>query len=82
MAPFGLLYFGDRGDEMIPLYGDTGLPLLVLKSAAGYYIGREVYEEEFGCYVPYARDSAEYYQTEELAKKALDSGSFTLRSHP
>ena len=42
----------------------------VLKSAAGYYVGRLCYED--GCPQPYSRDSG-YYPTEELAKEELNT---------
>jgi len=39
----------------------------VLKSAAGYYIGRDCIEG------PYCRESKEYYRTEEDAQVVLDA---------
>jgi hypothetical protein len=49
----------------------------VLHSAAGYYIGRE-YNEGYG-WMPYSRESVEYYQTHEEAEKALREKSYTVR---
>jgi hypothetical protein len=67
---------------MKALYGDTSIPLRVCRSAAGYYIGRLILPPDDMAGAPYARDSAEYYATEDEAGKALKDGAFTLRSHP
>jgi len=48
--------------------------LIVLQSAAGYYIGRVTADGE-----PYSRDSAEYYLTKSEADIALATNSFTQR---
>ncbi len=53
------------------------VPLVVLRSAAGYFIGAE---DENGS--PLSRDSAEYYRTHEEATRALEEGSFTQRLEP
>jgi hypothetical protein len=55
--------------------------LKVMQSAAGYYIGRSYKDEDFGAELPYSRDSAEYYKTEDEAKNALKNRSFTQRDH-
>lgn len=65
-----------------PLYGDKTLPLQVLKSAAGWYIGRLCGEDDETPGAPYARDSAEYYMTESSAQDALRLECFTLRERP
>jgi hypothetical protein len=52
--------------------------LMVLQSAAGYYVGRQGSEENF--YVPYSRESG-YYKSKEEACKALVNG-FTRRVAP
>jgi len=54
-----------------------GLPLQVLKSAAGFYIGTA---DEMG---PMSRDSVEYWPTEDQAQTALDAGrdAWTQREH-
>lgn len=52
------------------------LPLKVLKSGAGYYIGTS----DRGS--PVSRESAEYYRTEAEAQYALDNNTFTQRDHP
>lgn len=44
--------------------------LKVMQSAAGYYVGREYYDEEIGCWLPYSRNS-EYFATEEEAGDCL-----------
>ena len=61
--------------------------LKVCKSNAGYYIGTQLYEEEWDkelgyLILPNSRDSVEYYPTYADAKKALSSGSYTPRLHP
>lgn len=52
------------------------LPLAVLKSNAGFYIGK--FDEEGPC----SRESIEYFPSEELAKKALESGNWTQKPYP
>lgn len=42
----------------------------VLKSAAGYYIGRLCYED--GCAQPYERISDTYWPNAEMAQEVLD----------
>ena len=49
---------------------------MVLKSAAGFYIGRTCAQG------PYSRESVEYYQEKDLAQRALEDDSFTFRSSP
>lgn len=53
------------------------MPIEVLHSAAGYYIGQE-------CEIdgPYARLSQEYYKSHKVAQDALDNRTFTMREHP
>lgn len=50
------------------------LPLCILKSAAGYYIG--TIHEAFG---PVSRESEEYFSTPEQAEEALASGCWSQR---
>lgn len=54
------------------------LPLQVLRSAAGFYIGTA---DDDG---PCSRESAEYWRTAEAAQAALDAGpdAWTQREHP
>jgi hypothetical protein len=54
--------------------------LKVMKSAAGFYIGRSI--TEMGFPMPYSRDSQEYYPTEEEAQRALSGNTYTRRYHP
>jgi hypothetical protein len=43
----------------------------VLRSNAGYYIGRTYFDEETGCWFPYDRLSEGYYSTRQEADIAL-----------
>lgn len=52
------------------------LPLQVLHSQAGHYIGTADHEG----YV--SRESAEYFGSEQAAQDALDSGDWTQRLYP
>ena len=56
--------------------GGVILPLQVMKSAAGYYLGTA--EDGF----PYSRESAEYWRTAEEAGEALASGKWHQRQMP
>lgn len=60
-------------------YCGLSLPVEVLQSARGYYLGTYSIEEG-----PVSRESAEYWPTEEAAQKALDAGpdAWTQRDHP
>jgi len=51
------------------------LPLRVLSSPAGFYLGTA---NEEG---PVSRESVEYFTTNEAAEQALDSGRWTQRNH-
>jgi len=50
-------------------------PLMVLKSGAGFYIGKLCDA------MPYSRNSMEYFQTEKEAQKALAENSYTPRNY-
>lgn len=50
------------------------LPIQVLKSAAGYYIGTSDMEG------PVSRESVQYWPKKEDADKALESGLWTQRT--
>jgi hypothetical protein len=52
------------------------LPLKVLQSNAGFYIGT------FDDCGPVSRESVEYYPTESAAQNALDKEMWSQRSHP
>lgn len=56
---------------------DKHLPLTVLRSNAGFYIG--TYDDEEG---PCSRESVEYFPSEESATKALETGAWTQKSNP
>ncbi len=66
------------GLEYGQLAGRCGkrLPLKVLKSNAGYYIGTE---SESG---PFSRESMEYFRKHGDAAAALSSGEWTQKLHP
>jgi hypothetical protein len=49
------------------------LPLQVLKSGRGYYIGTANHEE------PVSRESEEYFSTHEKAVQVFSSGAWTQR---
>jgi hypothetical protein len=57
--------------------GGSRLPLQVLRSAAGYYLGTA---DEAG---PVSRESAEYWPTQAEAHRALTTGphAWTQRDH-
>lgn len=52
------------------------LPLQVLRSAAGHYIGTQ---DDEG---PVSRESVEYFPTHLAAQRALDTHAWTQRAHP
>ncbi|EAB5737640.1 hypothetical protein D5O23_04905 [Salmonella enterica subsp. enterica] len=54
-------------------YAGLSLPLKVLSSRFGFYIGTE---NEMG---PVSRESVEYFTTAELAELALEQGSWSQR---
>lgn len=54
----------------------THLPLQVLTSSAGHYIGTT---DEEG---PVSRESIEYFPSHEAAIRALATGEWTQRPHP
>lgn len=53
------------------------LPLTVLESQAGFYLGTK---DEDG--VPFSRESEAYFAQRHDAEAALASGRFTQRLHP
>jgi hypothetical protein len=57
-------------------YCSKDLPLLVLESAAGFYIGTC---DDFG---PVSRESVQYWRKQEAAEHALSTGEWTQRSEP
>ena len=52
------------------------LPLQVLRSAAGHYIGTQ---DDEG---PVSRESVEYFPSHEAARHALETGAWTQRQYP
>lgn len=63
--------------QLAQQYCKLSLPLLVLKSGAGYYLG--TYSMSEG---PISRESVEYWPTEAAASNALNKGTWTQRSNP
>lgn len=57
-------------------YGGVELPLQVLQSAAGFYLG--TYDQDG----PYSRESDCYWATRAEAQAALDSGDWPQKPHP
>ena len=53
------------------------LPIRVLHSRAGYYIG--TFSDTHG---KISRESREYYTTQRLAEEAFRKGTWTQRRHP
>ena len=53
------------------------LPIRVLSSRAGYYIG--TFSETHGVV---SKESVEYYPTQQLAEEAFRKGTWTQRRHP
>ena len=61
----------------IQKYPGISRELLVLESAAGFYIGRVYYHDEEE-YEPYSRES-NYYCSEEVAQEHLDENTYIER---
>ncbi|WP_337261511.1 MULTISPECIES: hypothetical protein [unclassified Serratia (in: enterobacteria)] len=57
-------------------YVGISLPLEILRSAAGYYIGTSDAEG------PVSRESLEYFEDAAAAQRALDTGCWTQRRYP
>lgn len=57
-------------------YCQVRLPVMVLRSHAGWYIGTA---GEDG---PCSRESVEYFRSSEQAESALQTGAWTQRDHP
>lgn len=56
-------------------FGGVELPLEVLKSAAGFYIG--TFDRSSPVPEPFSRESQQYWSTREAAVAALVSGNWT-----
>lgn len=68
---------GPKG-QLAREYGGISLPLEVMQSARGFYLGTS----QDG--MPYSRESNEYWATSVQAEKALAAGedAWTQRDHP
>jgi len=55
------------------------LPITVLQSAAGFYLGTLKFDEDCQCDMPYSRESNEYWPTSVHATDALHSGQWTQK---
>jgi len=58
--------------------GDPVSKLKVMKSGAGWYIGRSYFDQEFGFEGPYSRESG-YFVSKESAQSGLDEDSYVFR---
>ena len=65
-----------RSGALALAYTGKRLPLQVLRSAAGHYIG--THDDEG----PVSRESVEYFPTHLAAQRALDTHAWTQRAHP
>lgn len=65
-----------RIGQLAKEYAGKRLPLQVLQSAAGFYIGTS---DELG---PVSRESAEYFRKRSSAELALERNEWTQRDHP
>lgn len=69
-----------RSKQVIEILGEDSSnysDLMVMKSAAGYYIGT-IYNNPDGYQEPGSRDS-EYFGSRELAEAALENGNWVER---
>ncbi len=66
-----------RMGELARDWCNKRLPLQILRSNAGFYIG--TFDPESG---PCSRESVEYFPTEIKAQAALDEDSWTQRETP
>ena len=62
--------------QLAKIFGGQELPLEILPSRPGYYLGTQCDGE------PYSRESREYYKTRREAEAALKSGQWTQRPSP
>lgn len=65
-----------RSGQLALEYTGQRLPLQVLKSTAGYYIGTATEEG------PCSRESLEYWPSDTAAQQALSSSAWTQRDEP
>ena len=69
------------GDYPHLVNGDPVSVLKVMKSGAGWYLGRSYFDTEFGFEGPYSRESG-YFTTEESAKSSLEDNTWAYRDAP
>ncbi|UQS92846.1 hypothetical protein M5C90_24210 [Pseudomonas chlororaphis subsp. piscium] len=62
--------------QLALIYAGQQLPVQVLMSAAGYYIGTA---DDEGAV---SRESVEYFASRDLAVRALATGQWQQREHP
>ena len=58
-------------------YCDLDLPLQVIRSNAGFFLGTQSADGE-----PVSRESMQYFLSEDSAEKALKTGNWTQRPRP
>ncbi|CIM47266.1 hypothetical protein [Escherichia coli] len=63
-----------QSNGMLAAQAGYTLPLQVLRSVCGYYIGTQCDEG------PVSRESVEYYRDHEQAAQALENGTWTQRT--
>lgn len=61
---------------------DKITPPMVCRSAAGYYIGTKYWDDECQAWLPYSRESEEYWLNASDAQKALELDSYILKLEP
>jgi len=64
---------------LVPEPGDIVSDLMILRSGAGFYLGTQCYDPEVEAWVPYTRESIEYWKYESDARRALTEGAWTPR---
>lgn len=65
-----------RNGYIAQQFGNSTLPLQVMQSAAGFYLGTQR-----GGF-PFSRESTEYWRNQSEAEAALAKGEWTQRDHP
>ena len=73
--PVALKPTGPSGPLALAYVGKS-LPLQVLRSAAGHYIG--TFDDDG----PVSRESVEYFPSHEAARHALETSAWTQRPYP
>ena len=67
------------GFGQLALTAGEKLPLEILQSFAGFYIGTQFYDPEIECMAPFTRESIQYWKSKEAAEEALRSGLWTQK---